>query len=156
MISKYLKITGIVFGFTLLFSGLAFSQAAYSADPPTNTALPPAAEGDEFSGGLVVEECRGERGAQESCRDVNVLLLQGIKIGRYLFSIIGAVAFFFFIFGGFTLITSMGSAEKAKKGKTMVFNAVIGMFIAFSAYLVIYFILEALGVSPEFRGITAP
>lgn len=88
-----------------------------------------------------------------SCRDVNNLLEQAIKIGEWLFSIIGALALVMFIYGGFTIILSMGNAEKVKKGQQALVAAVVGMAIAFSAYILIGFILEALGVSSEFRGV---
>ena len=60
-------------------------------------------------------------------------------------------AFVFFIYGGFTMITSFGSAEKVKKGRDILLAAVVGMIIAFSAYLLINFIISALGVADSFK-----
>ncbi|KKQ27549.1 MAG: hypothetical protein US42_C0008G0060 [Candidatus Magasanikbacteria bacterium GW2011_GWC2_37_14] len=86
-----------------------------------------------------------------SCRKVNDLLELIINLGRANFGIIGTFAFVFFIYGGFTMITSFGSAEKVKKGRDILLAAVVGMIIAFSAYLLINFIISALGVADSFK-----
>lgn len=110
---------------------------------------------DEFSSGIIYTEgqCGKEIpwGATEECRDVNYLLMQIIRIGKFLFSIIGSLAFLMLVYGGFTFILSMGNAEKAKKGMDIALAAVVGMFIAFSAYILVDFLLDALNVSEDFR-----
>lgn len=85
------------------------------------------------------------------CRDINDLLIFFIKIGETLFQVIGAFAFVMFIYGGLTIILSLGNAEKVKKGQEVLVAAVVGIIIAFSAYLMIDFILNALQVSNDFR-----
>lgn len=81
------------------------------------------------------------------CNDVNQLLELVINIGKWFFSIIGSLAFVFFVYGGFTMILSFGSAEKFKKGQQVLIAAVIGMLIAFGAYALVNFLLVSLGVS---------
>jgi hypothetical protein len=106
--------------------------------------------------GLVLTEC--QEGTDNPCRDANILLEQLIAIAEFLFGIIGTLAFVAFVYGGFTMILSFGSAEKFKKGQQILVAAVVGMFIAFGAYMMVNFVLDALGVSPDFRGgtTTAP
>ncbi|MFA4831106.1 MAG: hypothetical protein WC618_02935 [Patescibacteria group bacterium] len=87
------------------------------------------------------------------CDDVNDLLVQLIMIAENMFKVVGALAFFFFIYGGLTILLSMGDASKAKKGHQILLSAVIGLLIAFSAYLLIDFVLDAMGVVEGFRGI---
>lgn len=87
------------------------------------------------------------------CRDANILLLQAIIIAQYLFSIIGALAFIMFVYGGFTFILSMGHPDRAKKGLMTVLMAIIGLVIALSAYVVVGFVLDALGVEESFRAV---
>ena len=111
--------------------------------------IPPSATGGR---GIIID-CALEKPGEGYCSDVNALLLQLIRIGREAFKYIGALAFFFFIYGGLTIILSMGSAEKAKKGHQILVAAVIGLLIAFSAYILIDFVLDALGVTAEFRGV---
>ena len=88
-----------------------------------------------------------------SCRDVNKLLFVLIRFGEMTLGIIGTFAFVFFIYGGMTMILSMGNAEHVKKGRDILVSAVIGIIIAVSAYVFVQFMLDALGVSKEFIGI---
>ena len=86
-----------------------------------------------------------------SCRKVSDLVQLIVNFGAGMFAIMGSFAFAFFVYGGFTMIVSMGNAEKQKKGMQILVAAVIGIVIAFSAYMLIQFMLDALGVAPEFR-----
>lgn len=88
-----------------------------------------------------------------TCRDVNDLVSLIIRWASGFFAILGTFAFAFFIYGGFVIMLSLGNAEKVKKGQQTLVAAVIGLFIAFSAYLAIDFMLDALNVSDVFRGI---
>lgn len=87
------------------------------------------------------------------CRDVNDLVDVGLRSIDYVFSIVAALAFVFFIYGGLTWILSFGNSEKVKKGQQIFVYAVIGLVIVFSAYILVGFLLDALNVSPAFRGV---
>lgn len=89
----------------------------------------------------------------DGCRNINDVLEFLIKIGKILFEAIGSVAFVMFIYGGFTMILSMGNSEKVKKGQEILVAAVIGIIIAFGAYLLIDFVLNTLQVGSDFRAI---
>ncbi|MBT4153155.1 MAG: hypothetical protein HOE53_00735 [Candidatus Magasanikbacteria bacterium] len=84
------------------------------------------------------------------CRNVNDLVQLLINAARILFGVIGTIALAFFIYGGVTIILSFGSPDKVKKGKSILGAAVIGIAISFSAYMLVGFILDTLGVSKEF------
>ncbi|KKQ40168.1 MAG: hypothetical protein US58_C0023G0002 [Candidatus Magasanikbacteria bacterium GW2011_GWA2_37_8] len=84
------------------------------------------------------------------CRNVSIFVQLLINVARYLFGIVGALALLFFIYGGFTMILSGGSAEKTKKGTQIIVAAVIGLAITFSAYLLVSFLGESLGVQTQF------
>lgn len=89
----------------------------------------------------------------EGCDDINDLLQLIVNIGEFVFKIVGTAAFVFFIYGGVTMIASFGSADKFQKGKDILTAAVIGLVITFSAYLLIQFILQTLGVSADLQSI---
>ncbi len=91
----------------------------------------------------------------DGCRNVNDILVFFIKIGQTMFQVIGTFAFVMFIYGGFTIILSMGNAERVRKGQEVLVAAVVGILIAFSAYLIIDFVLDALQVGDDFRSIGA-
>jgi hypothetical protein len=55
--------------------------------------------------------------------------------------IIGSIALLMFIYGGFTWLTSGGSAENVKKGKEIIVWAVIGLAIVFLSYGLVTFLI---------------
>jgi hypothetical protein len=64
------------------------------------------------------------------------------RILRSLLGIAGIVALAFFIIGGIILLSSGGNQEKVKTGKNTLVWAIIGLFVAFSSYILLKFILE--------------
>lgn len=111
-----------------------FIEATYKKPPGYNGAIPDCA----FSG---------------SCRDSNDLVQVFINQGKNIFGFIGMIALAAFIYGGFLMVFSFGSADKVKQGRDVMVAAVVGIIIVFSAYLIVAFILSALGVSDEFKAI---
>lgn len=98
--------------------------------------------------------CSGVPGADGGdCRNVEILLIQAISLIEYLFGIIGTLAFIMFIYGGLKMIMSFGSEDKFKEGREAMVNAVIGMVIAFSAYILVNFTLDVLGVNKDYRAV---
>lgn len=85
--------------------------------------------------------------------DINIFVQLGIKLAQLIFSIIGTVAFVMFVYGGFTMILSFGSSEKFSKGKDILVAAVVGMIIAFGAYLIVSFVLDVFQVGSDFRAV---
>ena len=75
-----------------------------------------------------------------------------INAADYLFGILGALALLFFIYGGLVWLTSGGSAGQIDKGKKILLGAVIGMLLALGAWLIVKFLITALGVTTSVRG----
>lgn len=69
------------------------------------------------------------------------------NIIKTVLAIVGALALAMFIYGGFTWLTSGGSADKIKKGKDILMWAVIGLVVIFASYSLVDFLLTAFGVS---------
>jgi hypothetical protein len=68
----------------------------------------------------------------------------------YLMAFAGLILFLMFLFGGFTLLTAFGNADKAKKGAGMLTSALIGFAIIFLAYWIMQLIQIMLGVKLGF------
>jgi len=83
--------------------------------------------------------------------DINIFIDLGINVAKFIFAIIGTVAFVMFVYGGFTMILAFGSAEKFKKGRDILVAAVVGMIIAFGAYIIVNFVLDVFQVGKDFR-----
>jgi hypothetical protein len=61
--------------------------------------------------------------------------------------LLGVVFVVLLIYAGFLWLTAQGDVEKAKKAKGIIFQAVIGLVIIFSAYMITSFVISALGNS---------
>lgn len=66
------------------------------------------------------------------------------RIIRAFLGVIGIAALFFFIIGGFKMLASQGNPEKLKSGKDTLVWAIIGLFVAFSSYILLRFVLETI------------
>lgn len=88
-----------------------------------------------------------------TCRNTNDLVQVLIDQGKMIFGLIGMVALAAFVYGGFLMVFSFGASDKVQQGKDVMVAAVVGIVIVFTAYLAVNFILNALGVSPEFQAI---
>ena len=92
----------------------------------------------------------GSVAKEGECRSVSVFVTLLINIASYLFTIVGALALLFFIYGGFTLILSRGATEQVKKGKDIMVAAVIGLVIVFGAYMLVRFLGTAVGLKGDY------
>ena len=59
------------------------------------------------------------------------------RIINYALFVAGAVAVLFVIYGGYLYLTSGGNEDSAKKGRTTVVNALIGLVIIILAYVIV-------------------
>ncbi|HCI03784.1 TPA: hypothetical protein DE059_02560 [Candidatus Peribacteria bacterium] len=64
------------------------------------------------------------------------------RIIRAFLGVIGVAALFFFIIGGFIMLTSRGNAEKVKSGRDTLVWAAIGLLVAFTSFIVLRYVLE--------------
>jgi hypothetical protein len=67
------------------------------------------------------------------------------NIVNALLGIIGAVAVLMIIYGGIVYMTAAGNEEKIKMGKTVITGAIIGLVISLLAYVIVNFVIKAIG-----------
>jgi len=60
--------------------------------------------------------------------------------------VLSAIALLVFIWGIVKYMTSAGSADKAKEGKSIMIYGVIALFVLFSVWGLVYFIQGELGI----------
>ncbi|OGH84680.1 MAG: hypothetical protein A2261_00470 [Candidatus Magasanikbacteria bacterium RIFOXYA2_FULL_44_8] len=82
---------------------------------------------------------------------MTVFIALAVNTGRYLFSIVGALALGAFIYGGFILILSEGKPDKIKKGADAMMGAATGLLVAFGGYVFIQFLSSSLGVGASYQ-----
>lgn len=63
------------------------------------------------------------------------------------FGIAGLVAVIYLIIGGFKYVTSGGNPDTVELAKGTILNAIIGLIVILIAFLIVQFILRAIGVS---------
>lgn len=62
----------------------------------------------------------------------------------------GLVAVIYLIIGGFRYVTSGGNAEAIEGAKATILNAIIGLIVIFISFLLVNYILSALGIKSIF------
>ncbi len=113
---------------------------------------------------IALADCQG-KGDSSSLTDPLCIDSPQALIGRVIaaaLGIVGSLALLMFIFGGFTWMTSAGSAEKVTKGKNIMVWAAIGLVIIFSSYAIVKFVIRGVttsgqtgsGVSPNTNSAT--
>jgi len=100
--------------------------------------------------GEYADECK------QYCGDygVNDFVLLGIKLTKIMLGFVGTLAFGAFVYGGVMFLASAGRKDWVDKGKSAMTNAIIGLVVVFSSYLIIQFTLQTLGYIKE--GSTKP
>lgn len=88
--------------------------------------------------------------AGEAPPSLNCALQTFANIAQIILGVTGSLALMMFVWGGFKFLTAAGDDSKINEGKTVIKNAVIGIFIIFTAgYAVDYGIRQLRGGSSE-------
>lgn len=66
------------------------------------------------------------------------------RVINIVFSFLGIIAVMVIVYAGFLWLTAGGEEDKAKQGRTLLFQAAIGVIIVLSAWLIAYFIIDQL------------
>ena len=74
-------------------------------------------------------------------KDVVEIVQSGVNV---VISLVGMLAVFSIIYGGFTYITAQSDPAKIKRGKDMVLYAVVALVVAFLAYGIVIFVTKNL------------
>lgn len=144
MVTTKTKIAGIFF--TLL---CVFSFATPS--------LTSAAE----SGGLV--PCNGVKSGTDTrgtpdkeCTFTELIALFNLIINFLLFKLAAPLAVLAFVYAGFLYITAAGDTGKIAKAHDIFKNVLIGLILAFGAFLIVTAILKGLDTDSDFYKILQP
>lgn len=77
---------------------------------------------------------------------INSFISVGVAVTRFILGITGSLALLAFIWGGFKMLISRGESKTVQEGKDAIKAAVIGIFIVFTSYSIIQFILQSAGM----------
>lgn len=133
----------------LLEWGIAYDAKLAEGKKVSNSSAKETSAGNSALS-ILINKC-GQKVMDPACFDVTVFVELMLQIINYLFGIIGALALGAFVYGGFVLILSQGSQEKVSQGTGAMINAVIGIVIAFSGYVLITYFGEVLHLKEAFK-----
>ncbi len=103
------------------------------------------AQGDDLGLKGPSEEIKGVPKPEGSGGLVSVI----VRIIDYALYLIGTIAVAALIWGGFVYITSAGNEEAIKKAKTIITYAIIGLFVAILAWVIVYAIITEIWSIPK-------
>lgn len=86
--------------------------------------------------------------------ELNDVMRMGLNVVDIILGVVGSLALLMFVYGGIMMLISAGNSDKVSKAKGIIIAAVIGLGIVFASYLIIEFVMGALGVN--WQGNTAP
>lgn len=84
--------------------------------------------------------------------DLNCVLQTFAGIAQVILGVTGSAALLMFVYGGFVLLSSGGESSKVTTGKTILRNAIIGIFIIFASGYVVRYGLQQLQSSGSGEG----
>jgi hypothetical protein len=90
-------------------------------------------------------ECKQYCGAYQ----INDFIVIAVKVVNIILGVVGSLALLMFIYGGGYMLLSAGNKERVQKGRSIIINAVIGLVIVFTSYLIIQFVMSSLGAFNE-------
>lgn len=117
--------------YTTAASTLALPAVALAAGNPSNP----------FNSARNMAANVGNAAGVEGGRDLPTILGGIINI---MLGFVGILLLVYLIYGGFLWMTSGGSEDGAKKAKTMITNAIIGLLIVVAAFALSTFVLGSL------------
>ena len=100
--------------------------------------------GEPGSTGYSIVKCTGVCGWLDLIELIN-------RVIKFLLYFATILAVFAFIYAGFLMMTAGGNASKVTEAKGIFIKVVTGLVLAYAAWIIVYFILEALNVAPKFR-----
>lgn len=109
-----------------------------------------------YAAGLVPEasgtkSCNGVSATYCGDYTINDFVSLVILASQWILGIVGSLSLIMFIYGGFMFLISSGSSDKVGQAKKIIVAAVIGLIIVFSSYLIIKFVIGALGANTIYQ-----
>ncbi len=139
---KYFKI--VLFSLVVSFLIIGFLNIALAAPPPDSSTTPPPDSSTTPPPDSDTQKCpKGMICIADPLSGSEPQIIIG-RISRALIMVVGAVAFLFFVVGGFYWIFSFGNEEKVKRGRDIMAWSLVGIVVAFSAYAILQFVFSVL------------
>ena len=133
---------------TLVEEPTSPQEATYGPDPVVDTIEVKIT--DDFdaqfssiiANGLIFGNICSEPTAPCKCRDTGICtIIEGLQvfvnISVFILGMIGSLVLLMFVYGGYLWVMSRGDSKRIENGKQTMVNAIVGMFLIFTAYAMI-------------------
>jgi len=124
----------LIFGFLISLASISHAQLVNGIN-----------DNQSINGSNDYQSINGSNGASTPLPNPlgNVTTPQSLvgNIINYVLGVVGSIALIMFIYGGFTWLTSGGSAESIKKGREIIVWAAIGLIVIFLSYGLVKFLI---------------
>lgn len=101
---------------------------------------------------VVPEACRGDNAAEDCGYEEFIELIRNVVALLLYFAIF--IATLMFVYAGIIYLTNSGNPTRIAQAKSIMWNTIIGLVIAFAAYLIVAVIVSTLGVCEDFNPFT--
>jgi len=88
----------------------------------------------------------GDPNYRDGNYQLNDFIELAIRASDLILRFVGSLALIFFIYGGLMFLLSSGSKEHISKAKGILKASVIGIILVFAGFIIIRFVLSALGI----------
>ena len=133
------KTTRIVFGLLVVFFCIFFFKNVVNAQVQVNN------DNQDTLGVQAIDESNLALSGQ----DIRIVIA---KIIRAVLGLLGIVVVVIIIYAGYEIMLSGGDEEKINRGKKILMNAVIGLAIILSSFIIVQFLLNALSKATGMGG----
>lgn len=98
-----------------------------------------------FAGHNVLAETVTILGTPINVDSIDGFISLGIAIAEVILGITGSLALLMFVWGGTLLLFYGYDPKNVQKGKDAIKNAIIGLVIIFTSYMIVQFVIKSLG-----------
>ena len=77
--------------------------------------------------------------------ELNDFVQVGVNVTKIILGTVGSLSLLMFVYGGVMMLISAGNSEQVSKAKGIIMAAIIGLVIVFVSYIIVSFVISALG-----------
>lgn len=77
--------------------------------------------------------------------ELNDFVQVGVNVTKIILGTVGSLSLLMFVYGGVMMLISAGNSDQVSKAKGIIMAAIIGLVIVFVSYIIVSFVISALG-----------
>lgn len=134
---KFLSTLALVLGLSSFFATPAFATDYDTFEVFEILEVSDSTSNNSDSASTTLSDSLEEEAKEKGTSIAGAIILRVINI---LTLLVGTFAFVTIMYGGFMLVTANGEESKIERGKGILLQAIVGLFLAFLAYFIVAFV----------------